>query len=79
MDKGAVFAERLIETLDDFSKQPVFEKTNANWVDELVSMMKNFNYSVHKSYKMTPKQASGKSNEKEVLHLVEHQRRKQKP
>ena len=41
--------------------------------------MKKYNNSVHSSIKMTPKQASRKSNEKEVFCNIEDRRQKQKP
>ena len=45
-------------------EKPVFEKGNANWIDEFDSVMEIYNKSVQSSIKMTPKQASRKSNEK---------------
>ena len=40
-DEGAVFAERFIRTLRDLLKKPIFEKSDAIWIVELVSVMKN--------------------------------------
>ena len=65
-DKGPSIAERVIGTLRNLFKKPVFEKGNADWISELSSVVKKFNNTIHHSTKMTPKQASKKSNEKIV-------------
>ena len=39
----AVFAERFNRTLRNFLKKPVFLKGNANWIDELQSIVKKHN------------------------------------
>ena len=56
--KGAVFAERFNRTIRDLLKKPVFEKGNANWIDELQSITNIYNNKIHSSTKMTPIQAS---------------------
>ena len=60
---GAVFAERFNRTLRNLLKKPVFLKGNANWIDELQTVTKLYNNTIHHSTKMTPTQASKKENE----------------
>ena len=78
-DKGAVFAERFNRTIRNFLKKPVFEKGNADWLSELPSAIKQYNNTIHHSIKMTPIQASKKSNGKEVYSNLRDDRAKQKP
>ena len=78
-DKGAVFAERFNKTLRNLLKKPVFEKGKASWIDELSSVIKQNNNTIHSSIKMTPIQASKKSNEKIVYNNLKDNRVKQKP
>ena len=77
--KGAVFAERFNRTIRDLLKKPVFEKGNANWIDELHSITSKYNNKIHSSSKMTPIQASKKSNESEVYTSLQDKRKKRKP
>ena len=79
MDTGSVFAERFHRTLKDLFKKPVFDKASANWIDELVYVLKKSNNSVHSSIKVTSKQASRKSYEEKVFYNTEDKRQKQKP
>ena len=79
MDTGSVFAERFYRTLKDLFKKPVFDKASANWIDELVYVLKKSNNSVHSSIKVTSKQASRKSYEEKVFYNTEDKRQKQKP
>ena len=60
---GAVFAERFNRTMRNIFKKPVFLAGNANWLSELPSVYKQYNKTIHHSTKMTPNQASKKSNE----------------
>ena len=78
-DKGAVFAERFNRTMRNLLKKPVFEKRNANWVSELPSVIKKYNNTIHHSTKMTPIQASKKSNERKVFSNLQDRRIKQRP
>ena len=64
MDKRAVFAERFNRTIQNLMKKPVFEKRNAVWLSELSYVIKQYNKTILNSIKMTPNQASKKSNEK---------------
>ena len=75
----AVFAERFNRIKRNLLKQPVFEKGNADWLIELSSVIKQYNSTIHHSTKMTPIQASKKSNEKEVYSNLRDDRVKQKP
>ena len=65
-DKGPSIAERVIRTLRNLIKKPVFAKGNADWLSELPSVIKRYNKTIHSSTKMTPNPASKKSNEREV-------------
>ena len=47
-------------------KKPVFEKRNADWLSELPSVIRKYNNNNHQSIKVTPLQASKKSNGNEV-------------
>ena len=78
-DKGAVFAERFNKTIRNLVKKPVFLAGNADWLSELPSVVKKYNNTIHNSIKMTPVQASKKSNEKEVYSNLQDQRVKQPP
>ena len=78
-DKGPSIAERVIRTIRNILKKPVFEKGNADWISELPSVVKKYNNTIHSSTKMIPIQASKKSNEKTVLDNLRDDRVKQKP
>ena len=52
---------------------------NADWISELPSVIKQYNETIHSSTKMTPNQASKKSNEKEVFSNPQDRRVRQKP
>ena len=78
-DKGAVFAERFNKTIRNLLKKPVFEKGRADWISELPSIIKKYNNTIHSSTKMTPIQASKKSNEKLVFDNLRDDREKQQP
>ena len=78
-DKGPSIAERVIRTLRNLLKKPVFEKGKADWLSELPSVVKKYNNTIQHSIKMTPVQASKKSNEKIVYNNLKDNRVKQKP
>ena len=78
-DKGPSIAERVIRTIRNLLKKPLFEKGNADWVSELTSVIKKYNNTIHHSTKMTPIQASKKSNEKIVIDNLRDDREKQQP
>ena len=65
-DKGPSIAERVLRTIRNLIKKPVFETGNAVWLSELPSVIKQYNSTIHHSIKMTPVHASKKSIEKEV-------------
>ena len=77
-DKGPSIAERVIRTVRNLLKKPVFEKGNADWLSELSSITKKNNISTHSSTKMTPNQASKKSNERKVYSNLRDDRQKQR-
>ena len=45
------------------TKKPVFKSGDANWIDVLVTMRKQYNNRKHSSFKITPIQASFKKKE----------------
>ena len=59
-DKGPSIAERVIRTVRNLLKKPVFLAGNADWLSELPSVIKQYNNTIHHSTKMTPIQASKK-------------------
>ena len=65
-DEGPSIAGRVIRTIRNLLKKPVFEKGKADWLSELPCVIKQYNNTNHHSIKMTPVQASKKSNEKLV-------------
>ena len=78
-DKGPSIAERVIRTVRNLLKKPVFLAGNADWLSELPSVIKQYNNTIHHSIKMTPNQASKKSNEKAVFDNLRDDRQKQRP
>ena len=78
-DKGPSVAERVMRTLRNLFKKPVFEKGNADWLSELPSVIKQYNNTIHSSVKLTPFQASKKVNEKIVYNNLKNNREIQKP
>ena len=60
-------------------KKPVFERGKADWLSELPTVIKQYNNTIHHSIKMTPNQASKKSNEKKVFSNLKDKRETQKP
>ena len=78
-DKGPSIAERVIRTVCNLLKKPVFLAGEASWINELPSVIKQYSNTIHSSIKMTPIQASKKSNEKEVYSNLQDRRVKQQP
>ena len=78
-DKGPSIAERVIRTVRNFLKKPVFAKGKADWLSELPSVVKHYNNTVHNSTKMTPIQASKKINEKLGFSNLRDDRVKRQP
>ena len=76
---GAVIAERFNRTIRSLLKKPMFLAGNADWLSELASVTKKYNNTIHNSVKMTPVQASKKSNEKLVFSNLQDRRDKQQP
>ena len=76
---GAVFAERFNRTIRDLLKKIVFEHGDANWIDVLPTITKQYNKKVHSSTKLTPIQASLKKNEGYVYKNLLDKRKKIKP
>ena len=78
-DKGPSIAERVIRTIRNLIKKPVFEKGNADWLSELPSVIKQYNNTIHHSIKMKPVDASKTTNEKIVFDILRDDRQKQRP
>ena len=76
---GAVFAERFNRTIRDLLKKTVFEQGDANWIDILPTITKQYNNKLHSSTKLTPIQASLKKNEGFVYKNLLDKRNKIKP
>ena len=78
-DKGPSVAERVIITIRNLLKKPVFLAGNAGWITELPSVVKKYKNTIHHSIKMTPVQASKKSKEQEVYYNLQDRRVRRKP
>ena len=76
---GPVFAERFNRNIRNLLKKPVFLAGNADWISKLPSVTKQYNNTIHRSIKMTPTQASKKTNEKIVYSNLQDKRRKLNP
>ena len=78
-DKGPSRAERVFRTIQNLLKKPIILAGNADWLSELSAVVNKFNNTIHHSIKMTPNQASKKSNEKVVYNKLRDKREIQKP
>ena len=78
-DKGPSIAERVIRTVRNLLKKPIFLAGNADWLSELPLVIDQYNNTIHHSVKMTPVEASKKSNEKIVYNNFRDDRVKQQP
>ena len=76
---GAVFAERFNRTIRDLLKKVVFERGDANWIDVLPIIIKQYINRIHSSTKLTPIQASLKKNEGYIYKNLLDKRKKIKP
>ena len=76
---GAVFAERFNRTIRDLLKKIVFERGDANWIDVLPTITKQYNNRIHSSTKLSPKDASLRKNEGYVYKNLLDKRKKVKP
>ena len=57
----------------------MFEKGSADWLSELPSVIKQYKNTIQHSIKMTPNQASKKSNDGKVYSNLQDRRDKQRP
>ena len=78
-DKGPSIAERVIRTFRNLIKKPIFLAGEASWINELSPVIKKYNNTIHHSTKMTPIQASKKSNKKIIFDNLKDDTVKQKP
>ena len=76
---GAVFAEKFNRTIRDILKKIVFEQGDANWIDVLQTITKQYNNRIHSSTKLTPIRASLKKNESFVYKNLLDKRKKIQP
>ena len=76
---GAVFAERFNRTIRDLLKKIVFERGDANWIEILPTITKQYNNRIHSSTKLSPKDASLKKNEGYVYKNLLDKRKKITP
>ena len=76
---GAVFAERFNRTIGDLLKKIVFENGDANWIDVLQTITKQYNNRRHTSTKLSPIEASLKKNEGFVYKNLLDKRKKVNP
>ena len=60
---GAVFAEKFNRTIRDLLTKIVFERCDANWIDVLRTITKQYTNRIHSLTKLSPKDASLKKNE----------------
>ena len=61
-DKGPSIVERVIRTIRNLLKKPIFLPGNADWLSELPAVTKQYTNTIHHSIKMAPIQACKKSN-----------------
>ena len=73
---GAVFAECFNSTNRYLLERPVFEKGDANWIDVLPTITKEYDTRLHSSTMLTPIQASFKKNEGYVYNKLLDKRKK---
>ena len=78
-DKGFSIAERVIRTRKNLIKKSVFLAGNADWLSELPSVIKQYNNTIHQSFKKTPIQASKKIKEEVICNNLKDNREIQKP
>ena len=76
-DKGPSIAERVIRTIRNLLKKPMFSAGNVDGLSKLPSVVKKYNNTIHNSTKMTPIDVSKKSIEKEVYSNLQDRRVKQ--
>ena len=76
---GAVFAERFNKSIRNLLEKIVFERGDANWIDILPTITKQYNNRIHSSTKLTPIQASLKKNEGFAYKNLLDKRKKLKP
>ena len=74
-DKGPSIAERVIRTVRNLLKKLIFLAGEASWINELSPIIEKYNNTIHHSTKMTPVQASKKSNQKLVYSNLQDKRK----
>ena len=78
-DKSPSIAERVVRTIRNLLKKPIFLAGEASWINELPSIIKKYNNTIQNSTKRTPIQTNKKSNEKENYSNLQDRRDRQTP
>ena len=78
-DEGPSTAERVMRTIRNLLKKPIFLASNADWLSELSAVIKQYNNTILLSIKMTPIEASKTINEKEIYSNLKDRREIRKP
>ena len=78
-DKGPNIAERVLRTIRNLIKKPVFQKRNADWLCELTFISRQNNNTKHNSTGMKPIDASKKIDEKIRYSNLQYRRVRQQP
>ena len=79
IDEGPFVVERVLRSVLNSLKKPIFAKENTDWLSELPTDFKQNNNTIHHKIKMTPIQASKKINGKLVYSNLRDDREIQKP
>ena len=76
---GSVYVEHFNRTIRNLLKRPAFERDEANWIDILPTITKQYNVREHSSNKLTPIQASLQKTEEFVYNNLLDKRKKINP
>ena len=76
-EKGPSLVERVIRTIRNLLKKPIFQAGNADWLSELSAVVNKYNNTIHHSIKMAPYRASKEANERKVYSNLQDRRDKQ--
>ena len=78
-DEGPSIMERVIKPICNFFKKPKSDNGNVNRLNDLPSVINQYNNTIHNSTKMKPIDASEKAKEKSVFSNLKDNRQKHKP
>ena len=74
-----MFAERFNRTIRYLLERPIFERSDANWIDIVPTITKQYTNRIHSSTKLTPIQAGSEKNEGYVHKKLLDKRKKVNP